>query len=114
MSNPEIPQVTTLDEYQKAASATAMYADKVYPFLGLCGESGEVAELAKKCMRDDRGLWSVERREKLKLELGDVAWYLAAIARDHGFTLSEICQANIEKLYSRKARNVITGSGDHR
>jgi len=108
------PKISTLYEYQCAAAATAMYPPGMYPFLGLCGEAGEVAELAKKCIRDDNGAWSVDRHEKLKKELGDVLWYLAAIARDHGMSLTDIAQTNIDKLYSRKERGVITGSGDNR
>ena len=38
--------------YQKEARKTAIYKDKgknyIYPVLGLCGESGEVAEKIKK------------------------------------------------------------------
>ena len=41
-------------------------------------------------------------------------WQAAAVAADHGFSLSEICQHNLEKLASRMQRNVIQGSGDNR
>lgn len=113
MSN--APQVVSLNEYQSAAAATAAYPQGTsYPFLGLAGEAGEVSELAKKCIRDDKGIWSTERRAALKKELGDVMWYVAAIARDHGLTLSEIANGNLEKLYSRKERGVISGSGNDR
>jgi NTP pyrophosphatase (non-canonical NTP hydrolase) len=109
------PDVVTLNEYQTAAAKTAIYPQgSLYPFLGLSGETGEVSELAKKCIRDEDGVWSDERRAKLKKELGDVLWYLAAIARDHGMSLQEIAQANIEKLYSRLTRDQIKGSGDNR
>lgn len=111
----EAPRVTLLNEYQTAAALTANYpADSLYPFLGLCGEAGEVAELAKKCLRDDGGVWSEERRNALKKELGDAMWYIADIARAHGFTLTDIAQTNLDKLYSRKARGVIHGSGNDR
>jgi NTP pyrophosphatase (non-canonical NTP hydrolase) len=50
----------------------------------------------------------------LKLELGDVLWYVAQLASELGFSLDEIAQANLDKLASRAARNVIAGSGDHR
>jgi NTP pyrophosphatase (non-canonical NTP hydrolase) len=53
-------------------------------------------------------------REALKLELGDVLWYVAQLSSELGFELSEIAEANLNKLASRAARNVIAGSGDHR
>jgi len=46
----------TLDEYQQLASVTAKIIKQipadVYTSLGLCGESGEVAEKIKKHYRD--------------------------------------------------------------
>jgi hypothetical protein len=41
-------------------------------------------------------------------------WYLANLANDLGYSLTEIAENNIEKLESRKERNVIQGSGDNR
>ena len=93
-------------QYQTKAVSFAIYpaTHKVlYPTLGLCGEAGEVAEKVKKQVRD--GVFS--RHETAK-ELGDVLWYLANLANDL------IAENNIEKLESRKERNVIQGSGDNR
>lgn len=98
--------------YQKRAKSTAIYPESyrlVYPALGLAGETGEVAEKIKKSIRD--GNLDVEG---LKKELGDVLWYIAAIANDMGFDLSEIAQMNLDKLESRKNRGVLGGSGDNR
>lgn len=98
--------------YQKKAKSTAIYPEAyklVYPALGLAGETGEVAEKVKKSIRD--GNLDVEG---LKKELGDVLWYIAAIANDMGFDLSEIAQMNLDKLESRKNRGVLGGSGDNR
>lgn len=108
----------TLDEYQAAAHATAIYPGKgsniLYPTLGLCGEAGEVAELVKKMIRDDGHLMTVERREKLILELGDVLWYVAALALELGMSLSSVASRNIDKLASRQANNTLKGSGSDR
>lgn len=41
-------------------------------------------------------------------------WYIAALSRDLGFTLSDIATLNIEKLRDRQNRGVIHGSGDTR
>ena len=99
------------DEYQKFARSTAIYPDEckvVYPALGLCGEAGEVAEKVKKNIRDGKSL------DGVGLELGDVLWYISALADDLGVTLEEVAQANVDKLTSRKERNMIGGSGDNR
>lgn len=99
-------------EYQEEASKTAIYPEQykiVYPALGLAGEAGEVAEKVKKHIRD--GVLNVE---DLKKELGDVLWYLAAIASDLGLNLDDVADANLEKLRSRQARGVIGGNGDNR
>jgi NTP pyrophosphatase (non-canonical NTP hydrolase) len=101
----------TFDEYQEFARSTKIYPEDVkvvYPTLGLCGEAGEVAEKIKKHMRDGRSLVGVG------LELGDVLWYISALADDLDITLEEIAQANIQKLSDRKERNVISGDGDNR
>ena len=102
-------------EYQKRANATAIYDSKfsiLYPTLGLAGEAGEVAEKVKKIIRDNKNI--VDEREDIAKELGDVLWYVAAVARDIGFKLEAIAEMNIEKLESRKERGVLQGNGDNR
>jgi len=105
-------------EYQKKASSTAQYPDKgnnvYYPVLGLCGESGEVAEKIKKVMRDHGGEFSDNKKMELGKELGDVLWYIAALATELGLDMGDIAEKNIEKLFSRKDRGKIKGSGDNR
>ena len=107
-----------LNAYQQGARSTARYPDvganPIYPTLGLCGESGEVADEVKKVLRDQGGNFTPEVREALKLELGDVLWYVAQLASELGFELNEVAEANLNKLASRAARNVIGGSGDRR
>ena len=101
----------TFDEYQVFARSTSVYPQKykvMYPALGLCGEAGEVAEKVKKSIRDGKSL------EGIGLELGDVLWYISALADDLGVTLEEVAQANVDKLKSRMIRNKIKGSGDNR
>jgi NTP pyrophosphatase (non-canonical NTP hydrolase) len=101
----------TFDEYQEFARSTAIYPTTckvTYPTLGLCGEAGEVAEKVKKYMRDGKSL------DGVGLELGDVLWYISALADDLGVTLEEVAQANVDKLKSRMERNKIKGDGDNR
>ena len=104
--------------YQQQSRATARYPDAganpIYPTLGLCGEAGEVADKVKKVIRDRGGSFSPEVIEALQLELGDVLWYVAQLATELGLDLDAIAQANLDKLASRAARNVIAGDGDNR
>lgn len=104
-----------INTYQQQASETAIYQDKViYPTLGLVGEAGEIANKVKKILRDNDGEMQEEVRQNLISELGDVLWYVAALATDLRTELSEVANKNIEKLNSRKNRGTIGGSGDNR
>lgn len=93
------------DEYQDAASVTALYPNRLnnleYPTLGLAGEAGEVANIVKKIQRDFGGEITDEIRSKLKDELGDVLWYISACADELNLTLLEIAEFNVEKLAKR-------------
>ena len=92
-------QPTLLDAYQNCAMdfhvpdpvRLAAYG------LGIAGESGECADIIKKHIGHGHPL----NVEKLKLELGDVLWYVAALAHLIDMPLSEIAQANLDKLRKR-------------
>ena len=104
-----------INTYQQHASETAIYKDKlIYPTLGLAGEAGEIANKVKKILRDDSGELEEDVRQNLISELGDVLWYVAALATDLKTELSEVANKNMEKLNSRKNRGTIGGSGDNR
>ena len=115
----------TVNEYQEAALATAVYPEQfrvIYPALGMNGEAGEVADKVKKVIRDtvlladDCGAIVLphDKRIELAKEIGDVLWYCATLANDIGFSLETIGQMNYDKLCSRKRRGVISGNGDNR
>jgi NTP pyrophosphatase (non-canonical NTP hydrolase) len=106
-----------LSEYQRLSRRTAEYPREAwlaYPALGLAGEAGEVAEHAKKTIRDDGGSVSEERRAAMAKELGDVLWYVAQLASELGLELEVLARENLEKLSSRQRRGVLSGSGDER
>lgn len=105
------------DEYQVEAMKNKVYGygDKIiYPALGLGNEAGEVQGKIKKVLRDNGGSFTDEHKAKIADELGDVLWYLSAVADDLGYTLDTIAQNNLTKLISRRERGVIQGSGDNR
>ena len=113
----EFNKPLSLNEYQNKAIETAIYGEGskiIYPTLGLTGEAGEVADKVKKVLRDNNGVFTDEKKLEIAKELSDTCWYIAALARDLGYTMEEICIINLEKLKSRQERGVIGGSGDNR
>lgn len=108
----------TLNEYQEMAKKTAIFPESAkysYPALGLAGEAGEVANKVKKLIRD--GATEEELNEKLMDiadELGDVLWYVAAMADACGVSLEHIAKTNLHKLADRQRRNKLQGDGDKR
>lgn len=105
-----------LNEYQEAAGKTAIFPPEpsleeipIYPVLGLAGETGELVEKFKKGIRDG----SFDRAGALK-ELGDVLWYVAAVATAMGVDLQSVAELNLIKLHSRQQRKALEGSGDDR
>ena len=66
--------------------------------LGLVGESGEVAEKIKKCIRDNH---EPNKMELIK-ELGDVLFYVTALANHIESDLETVAIHNIAKLQDRK------------
>lgn len=116
-SSPSAPAMK-LKEYEEAAARTAIYPDRgnniTYPTLGLAGETGEVCEKIKKLIRDNNGEITDSFRENLRKELGDILWYIAAVAYEANISMDSIAKANIDKLASRKKRDKLKGSGDDR
>lgn len=114
----ELPsEFKSLEDYQRFVKSTKVYDKEyelVYPILGLTNEAGEVAGKLKKIMRDENGQLSQESFDSLIAELGDVLWYVTAIADDLGVQISDIFYENYMKLQSRQARGVLKGSGDKR
>ena len=108
----------TFKEYQKLSRKTALYPNKdnnfIYPCLGLVGEAGEVAEKFKKILRDQNGIISDKNKKEISKELGDVLWYISQVATELNLKLENVAEENIEKLFSRKSRGMISGSGDNR
>lgn len=106
----------TINEYQTAALRTAQ-TDKLLASdlllnsaLGLCGESGEVADLVKKHLFQGHDL----DFEHIAKELGDIAWYLAVGSYAIGYDLETILQMNVDKLKARYPNGFSTDRSLHR
>jgi len=113
-------RIMDLDQYQEVASNYAMFPSDtslMYLTLGLCGESGEVAEKIKKYVRENGPLqntYPIQYKEALIRELGDVLWYLANLAKALNVPLNYVATKNIEKIQKRLENNTIKGEGDDR
>lgn len=90
-----------MNEYQLLAQRTANTKTRSGKIengiLGLCGETGECADLWKKHMHQGHELDA----DKLIVELGDVLWYCAELASGLGVSLEDVAQINVEKLKRR-------------
>ena len=107
----------TINEYQKEAMRSAnpqSLNDQAKGLsntaLGLCGESGEVADMIKKHLHQGHDL----DKEHMVKELGDVAWYLALGATIIGYDLEAILQMNIDKLRARYPEGFDARRSQHR
>lgn len=80
--------------------------------LGICGESGEIAEKVKKYLRGDYPLKDL--KEHVRKEAGDKLWYLSEFLSVFNIKLSDVAQQNLDKLADRRKRGKIIGSGDDR
>ncbi len=90
-----------MNEYQLLAQRTANTKTRSGKIengiLGLCGETGECADLWKKYLHQGHEL----DKDKLVEELGDVLWYCAELASGLGMSLEDVAQINVEKLKKR-------------
>lgn len=107
----------TINEYQKEAmrsvnpeSLSSIATGLSNTALGLCGESGEIADMIKKHLHQGHDLDT----EHVAKELGDVAWYLALGATVLGYDLEDILQMNVDKLRARYPEGFDTERSQHR
>jgi len=88
----------TFNEYQSETNRTSSPdVSIIVCSLGLCGESGEIADHIKKWAAQGHEL----SKDKIAHELGDVLWYLAQAAKAINLTLDEIAEMNVKKLRER-------------
>lgn len=97
----------TLSEYQQAARATVNESlsrgeQMMDAASGIAEEAGEVLAHVRKHQFQGRELDAA----RLKEELGDVLWCIAAVATSAGFDLDDVARFNLEKLRRRHAKVV--------
>ena len=80
----------------------------------MAGEKGEIEERIKKLIRDKELRPTEEDLNLIEKELGDRLWYIAEMCTQLGISMDYVATLNIEKLASRRARNLVHGEGDNR
>lgn len=103
----------TIDEYTQEVKRTSAselpgWKRMISFTLGLCGESGEFAELVKKEVGHNIAIGD----EQAKRELGDVLWYWFALCDVFGFDPAEVMQVNVDKLRKRYPDGFTPGGGN--
>jgi NTP pyrophosphatase (non-canonical NTP hydrolase) len=75
--------------------------DMNYNVIGLCGESGEVAEWVKKALHRKDARYT---DAMLVSECGDVLHYLVRVLRCRGFCLKDAIEDNVAKISERHSQ----------
>lgn len=86
------------------------YGSALMCALGMCGESGEVADIIKKAVFHEKPL----DLEHLKREIGDVLWYVSEMCNAFGFRMSDVMHMNIDKLSARYPNGFNPDDANHR
>lgn len=117
-----------MNDYQNKAAGFAVYESLDYTLLALGEEVGELQGKVAKHVRKSGGdahnslvdavITEIDEaktlRQDIVKEAGDVLWNLANLLNDLGVSLEDCAKGNIDKLESRKKRDVIVGEGDNR
>ena len=107
-----------LTQYERLAGSTVLYNGRgtmsglIYAAMALGGEVGEFQNIVKKGLRGDYvsiEVWMAAHKSGLADELGDVLWYVTALAYELGYSLDEIAEMNLEKLAMRSQLGTIKG-----
>jgi NTP pyrophosphatase (non-canonical NTP hydrolase) len=94
--------------FQRAAQTTSQLRlggpqGAIAPMLGLASETGSILNVYKKYLRD--GIDLAANREFLREELGDLLWYVAAVATACDLNLEDIAATNLQRAKDRYRGN---------
>lgn len=86
-------------DYVHQAALTDRFPDETQAIqvalLGIAGEAGEVVSEAKKSLRSEVPLSSIQ--DRVNEEVGDLLWYIALLVRRLGLDLNLIAEQNLSK-----------------
>jgi len=78
------------------------------------GEIAKIQERCKKVYRDKNWVFDEEDLVYIRFHAETIYGMLVDFCEHYRYNLSDVFQMNLEKLFSRKDRGVISGSGDER
>lgn len=76
--------------------------------------AGKILEIGKKALRDNNGIVPDTKKKVVGKYCMLILQQLCIIAHVQGFNLGNVAQINIDKLFDRRDRGVLGGSGDAR
>lgn len=76
--------------------------------------AGNAQSAFAKAVRDDNGTLSEARLSKFRVSLEDTFYYTALLAKTVDASVVTLMEKNISKLFDRKDRGVLGGSGNNR
>jgi NTP pyrophosphatase (non-canonical NTP hydrolase) len=109
-------KIELCEKYQEKAHSTSkntvIFGSKLlYPFFGLCGESGELLEKVIKIEKDllnwTDTSWYTLHIEEMKKEAGDVTWYIAEICTQLGIKIEDLPKCEPWKETTEKNNTLI-------
>ena len=84
------------------------------PISHLAIYSGKIAEIAKKSLRDNQGVVPEGKRKVVGKYVVLILDLLCRIATTYEFNMDDMARVNLDKLFDRRDRGVLRGSGDDR
>jgi hypothetical protein len=99
--------------------AEELYSQKKYfridePALDIIDSVCTISEVVSKAVRDDNLILSKEKRSKIQFELANSMCGFFGLCKFYQTPWQDVAKINLEKLYSRKDRGKLGGSGDDR
>ena len=92
--------IERLEEFQDGDMIWSQLQRLLTGGIGICSEGGELLDLVKKVLFQGKEP-TPELRKKIKLELGDVMWYVQQVLIWGGWSLNEVLAENTKKLSGR-------------
>lgn len=106
-----------INDYQAESKRTSVYPDPgknfIYPAFGVVSEAGEIAHTVKRIVRDKGSVYDDGDRERIKSDIGDVLWYISALATEFNLSLEEIAIYNLDKLRKRMDDGTLISHNEH-
>lgn len=102
------------DNFTELGAQLRNSEDRRVPTVKLPVYAGQVAEVAKKTLRDSGGNLPQEKRPIVASALVEILYCLFEIGNQWSINMDDVAQGNIDKLFDRKERGALQGSGDDR